>query len=388
MLPALLICLTLAAHAFAGYPALMAVLARLRARPWRPAPTASLQPPPGLSLVLCTHNAADLIASRVQNLLSCSWDGPVQLVVLCDGCTDGTADRLRALPCEQVEMIVLESETREGKAAGLNAALPHCRHPIAVLCDVRQSFAHDALTHLAAPFADPTVGAVSGQLEIASSSSGAGRGVDLYWRLETKLRFWESQFDSVIGCTGAICALRTALFAPLPNDTLLDDVVIPMRIAAAGYRVIYEPRARAFDPQPLDPDRERRRKLRTLVGNFQMLERHPEWLAPWYCRLWWQLASHKYLRLAGPWLLIALAALSLTAPPSILTRLLVAGQAGAYGLALLGCLLPRVRWRLLTVPAGFVLLQVSCMAAFFAYLKHRGNYLSLWRPASAAPSKA
>jgi cellulose synthase/poly-beta-1,6-N-acetylglucosamine synthase-like glycosyltransferase len=383
----ILVFLALTGHAVIGYPLLMAGLARLRPRPSLPHPASppADDPAPGLSIVLCVRNPAGQIRPRLENLLACQWHGPLEIIVYCDGCTDGTPGLLRQGLPDHVR--VIESPTPKGKAAGLNAAIPLCRHPLVVLCDVRQTFAPDTLLQLAAPFADPRVAAVSGLLDIAASGSGGGRGVDLYWRLETKLREWESRYDSVIGCTGAVCAIRRDLYTPLPEDTLLDDVVIPMRLAVAGHRVVFEPAARAFDPQTLNPGLETRRKLRTLVGNFQMLERHPYWLLPWQNRLWWQLISHKYLRLAVPWLLIAVAALSLLAPRSPFIFALIAAQAVLYACALAGRLFPRSRSRLLTVPAGFVLLQTTCLAAFFAYLRCRRNYRVLWQPAPPTPTR-
>jgi cellulose synthase/poly-beta-1,6-N-acetylglucosamine synthase-like glycosyltransferase len=322
----------------------------------------------------------------LHNLYSCDWSGPLEVIVFCDGCSDSTAELARST--SHANLRIVESPTPRGKAAGLNVALPLCTYPLVVLCDVRQSFAPDALQKLVAPFADPTVAAVSGLLDIAPSDTGSGRGVDLYWRLETFLRTWEGQFDSVIGCTGAICAIRRDLYTPLPEDTLLDDVVIPMRLAVAGRRVLYEPAARAFDPQSLDPEREKTRKRRTLVGNFQMMERYPAWMLPWKNRLWWQLICHKYLRLLVPWLLIAVALLTALAPKTPFILLLIIGQGGAYTCALAGWLLPRVRSRFLTVPTGFMLLQFSCLTAFFAYLKHRKNYLALWQQPSSSSSRS
>lgn len=376
---AILACLFLIFYSFAGYALLMAALAR-----WVPKPLRASSPEasnPGLSIVLCVHNAEDTIEPRLKNLFACVWSGSLEVVVFCDGCTDRTVDILKKV--DHGSLRVIENPDQRGKAAGLNAAIPLCSHDLVVLCDVRQTFAADALQKLASPFADPAVAAVSGLLDIAASEAGGGRGVDLYWKLETRLRQWEGQFDSVIGCTGAICAIRRVLYTPLPEDTLLDDVIIPMRMAVSGGRVLYEPGARAFDPQPLDPEREKSRKRRTLVGNFQMLERHPSWILPWKNRLWWQLISHKYLRLLVPWLLIAVALLTALAPRTPFIWLLIIGQAAAYGCAAAGRLFPRLRSRLLTVPAGFVLLQISCLTAFFAYLSHRKNYLALWRQRAA-----
>jgi cellulose synthase/poly-beta-1,6-N-acetylglucosamine synthase-like glycosyltransferase len=369
-------------YSFAGYPALMALLARLRPKPWQARGQSSAHE--GLSVVLCVHNAATLIRPRLQNLLECAWAGPLEIVVVCDGCTDGTTAAIRELATPQVRM--LEKDQRGGKPAGLNLAIPQCLHQVVVLADVRQSFDVEALQKLAAPFADPEVGAVSGLLKIASSETGGGQGVDLYWQLETKLRAWEGQYDSVIGCTGAICAIRRDQYTPLPEDTLLDDVVIPMRLAVNGARIIYEPSARAFDPQKLEPKREKKRKMRTLVGNFQMMERHPAWLLPWRNRLWWQLLSHKYLRLMVPWIMIALAVLSFLAADALFGRVLLAAQGACYGAAILGLAQPKLKLRFLTIPAGFFMLQLSCFTAFFLYLWHRRNLLALWQPASSSPS--
>lgn len=374
----LLLCLALIGYSFGGYPMLMGLLARCCPKPWKEA----TEPEKGLSIVLCVHNAEAIIRERLQNLLECTWEGPLEIIVVCDGCTDGTVKVIQALAATQVR--VLETQAKGGKPAGLNLALPKCSHKIVVLADARQSFAKDALQKLAAPFADTEVGAVSGLLEIAASQAGGGRGVDLYWRLETKLRAFEGRFDSVIGCTGAICAIRRDLFEPLPSDTLLDDVVIPMRIAHRGHRVIYEPAAKAYDPQQLEPEKEQKRKLRTLVGNFQMIERYPEWMLPWQNRLWWMLISHKYLRLLVPWLMIAALVLSVIGAGQPFVRVMLILQVLCYAAGVLGLKVKGIQSRFVSIPAGFLLLQASCFMAFFAYVRHRRDLLALWQPSSTS----
>jgi|APTNR8051073442_1049403.scaffolds.fasta_scaffold00860_5 cellulose synthase/poly-beta-1,6-N-acetylglucosamine synthase-like glycosyltransferase len=374
LVPVILFLLALVFYTHAGYPLLMALLSRLRPRALHYAEGGGDDQ--GLSVVICVRNAVDLIGPRLQNLLACSWMGPREIVVYCDGCTDSTAAEARKF--EEAGVRVIENAKPLGKAAALNAAIPLCRHLIVVLCDVRQTFAVDALKQLATPFGDPRVAAVSGLLEIAASDSGGGQGVDLYWRIERKLREWEARYDSVIGCTGAICAIRRDAFRPLDEDTILDDVVIPMRLAVEGGRIFYEPRAIAYDPQTLEPDKEKRRKLRTLVGNYQMMERYPEWFLPWENRLWWQLISHKYLRLAVPWILVAIAGLSLLAAGTGMGSVLILAQMVAYACAAVGLGVPQWRMRLFTIPAGFLLLQWSCAMALIAYWKHGGDLRRLW----------
>jgi len=357
----------------AGYACALWFLASRRAKkaaPEHPMPTA-------VSIVLCIHNGGGRIQERLRNLHACKWDGEREFIVFCDGCDDDSATLAAGAGIENVR--VLTHPEQRGKWAALNDAVKSARHPIIIFADLRQSFDNCALQKLAEAFKAPATGAASGLLTIAQSESGAGRGVDLYWRMETKLREWESRVDSVIGCTGAIYAIRRDLFTDLPPGTILDDVVVPMQIALQGWRVAYVPEAIAFDPQKLDPDKEAERKLRTLVGNYQMIEQYPKWLLPWRNRLWIQLISHKYARLAVPWLMLAAAALNAAAPKSPLIWLLLGGQVLCYGLAIVGCTFRNLRSRWIMVPAGFLMLQWSCALAFFAYLRCRRDPLSLWK---------
>ena len=138
-----------------------------------------------------------------------------------------------------------------GKARALNAGVAAARHEVLVFADARQTFAPDALRALVAPLADPRVGGVSGELlldcESGDGDSTIGEGVGAYWRYEKWLRRHESLVGSIVGSTGAIYALRRELWQPLPADTILDDVLAPMRAVLAGARVVFEGSARAYD---------------------------------------------------------------------------------------------------------------------------------------------
>lgn len=351
---------------------IMGVLARVRPR--RAQPTQPL--PEAISIILCVHNGAGGIEKRLRNLLDAEWHGEREIIVYCDGCTDNTATL--ALQVAPTVVRVLEDPRQRGKWAGLNEAVRSARHSILVFADLRQTFDQQALMLLAAAFQAPTVGAVSGLLRIAPSEAGGGQGMDLYWRMETKLREWEALVDSVIGSTGAIHAIRRELYTDLPPDTILDDVVVPMQIAVQGWRVAYEPRALAFDPQTLSPAKEKQRKLRTLAGNYQMMERHAAWMLPWRNRLWIQLISHKYARLLVPWLMLLALLLTFALPKTPLIWTLLASQVLCYLLAAVGCLLPGLRARWITIPSGFLILQWTCARALFTYLRCRKDPLLIW----------
>ncbi len=347
---------------YAGYPLLLWLLVRQ----WRSSGHAAPGCPAGLSLsiVLVVRNEQARIAARLENLAATATRALREIIVVCDGCTDGTGAVAAAFPGAGVR--VLKVEPGRGKPAGVNAGVAAATGDVVVLCDARQRFTADTLPRLAAWFGCPLTGAVSGALEIEPSAGGIGQGVDAYWRLEKLIRRLESDLDSSVGCTGAVYAIRRSAFKPIPEDTLLDDVVIPMNIVAEGLRVRFCPEAVAFDPQTLSGPSEHRRKVRTLAGNFQMLFRHPQWLLPWRHRLWWKLIAHKYLRLAGPLLLAALLGLSwvLRAQPCYWLALLL--QAGFYCAALLAWCLPQVGGRLPGMAAGFLFLQF-CIARGFWY---------------------
>lgn len=349
---------------FPGYPLVIRAAAWLRPRPVRKA-----DPPvwPAVTCVVVAHNEERAIVQRVRNLLASDYPADrLDVVVVSDGSTDQTAEQVRQLREARVAVIALPQ--RQGKAAGLIAGVAAARGEIVVFADARQSFAPDAVRELVRNFTDPAVGAVSGNYSIDPALGGVGEGVDAYWRLEKRIRQAESDYDSSIGCTGAIYAIRRALFQPLPPDTILDDVVIPMEIAQQGLRVVFEPAARSFDPLPVAAEREFARKRRTLAGNFQMLFRYPGWLGPWRSRLWWQLLCHKYLRLAAPVFLLLLLGTNAGLLDRPVYAALFAAQGAFYLLAAAGLLVPRLRLRLLTLPAGFVFLNAATVAGFWHYL--------------------
>ena len=357
-------------YTFLGYQLLIQILSKLC--PKKPA-IRDWTSPPSLCVVVAACNEEKRIGTRINNLLASDYPS-LRILVVSDGSTDSTAQRVIDIKNQKIQLIV--SPNRSGKPACLNLALAQVTEEIVVFADARQRFATDTISRLVAHFSDPKIGAVSGSLEIDPSVSTTGQGVDAYWRLERSLRSAESKLDSCIGCTGAVYAIRRELFQTIPEDTILDDVVIPMKIAMQGYRVIFEPAALAIDPQPLEPKLECSRKTRTLAGNFQMLIRYPEWLLPWRNRLWWQLISHKYLRLSGPpvLLLVFFANLGMAGIP--IYRFLFAAQFMFYLLAFAGMIFGSRKYALFHMPAGFVFLNAMIVRGFLHFLK--GTPTGVW----------
>ena len=284
-----------------GYPILLWGWARLRARETRAEPIE-----PSVSILVVAYNEATRVRERLENLLALDYPSDrLEIVLASDGSIDDTVER--AHPYRRAGVTVIGFNRRRGKSAVLNDLIPRCGGEIVVLADARQRFERGALRALVTRFADPEVGAVSGELILTDGPQGSavGEGVGFYWKYEKFIRRNESRVDSTVGATGAIYAIRRSAFESLPKDTILDDVLIPMRIVRRGYRVAFEPGARAYDQVAATASVEFTRKVRTLAGNFQLFVREPWLLNPFANRLWLQTISHKGCRLLSPLCLAA-----------------------------------------------------------------------------------
>jgi cellulose synthase/poly-beta-1,6-N-acetylglucosamine synthase-like glycosyltransferase len=353
-------------YPYVVYPLLLAVAGRLFRRPVRRRKGFR----PSVSFVTCAHNEAGRIEARLTELLAVleATDVPGEIVVVCDGSTDGTAALVRLLADRSVRL--LEMPARSGKAAALTAGAAAATGEILVFGDVRQTWAPDALELLLENFADEQVGAVSGDL-VVLSGPGAVEGVGLYWKLEKWMRRRESLVGSQVGVTGAISAVRRELFRPIPPGTILDDVYWPLNVAMQGKRVIHDSRAFAYDRLPQRAGDEFRRKVRTQAGNLQLITRLPAALLPWRNPTWFALLSHKLARLAVPWALLALfvAGWFLDGPFYVAALL---AQVACYGLALAGLTSGR-GGKLASVPASFVVLNAAAWAAFWVWVSGRAD---------------
>ena len=330
------------AYVYVGYPLLLTACSRLsRRHPRRPS-VADISEWPAISIVIAARNEASRLPARIRNLQEIAYPGPREIIIVSDGSTDDTADVVRGLG-GSVQLVEVPAG---GKPLALNAGVARASGDILVFADARQRFNETALMELVANFADPEVGGATGELVIDSehevTASTVGDGVGIYWKYEKWLRRHESCVWSTLGATGAIYSLRRHLWQPLPAETLLDDVLAPMRAVLAGWRIVFEERAQAFDRAALDAAAEARRKIRTLAGNYQVLAQEPRLLVPFLNPVWFHYMSHKVGRLIVPWALTAaFVASSMLAADSWFFALALVAQGLFYGLALVGAWLER-----------------------------------------------
>lgn len=357
----------LIAYTYVGYIGWLWLRARLF--PW---PVLRGPQVPQVSIVMVVSNEEQWLESKLRNLLELDYPPErYQIVVVSDGSTDRTETILRSHANDPRVQVILNQLSR-GKACGLNDAISLSAGEVLVFTDARQKIEPEAIRLLMENFADSTVGCVSGALMLGDPQCGeAAKGMGLYWRLEKKIRELESESGSVVGATGAIYAVRRELLTTVPEGTILDDVYIPMHVVRQGKRVVFDPRARAWDSPDLGADREFARKVRTLSGNYQLVQLAP-WLVTGENPFRFRFISHKLLRLAVPFALAALLLASMVLP-GLVYRSALALQAVFYGLSLLAGLHLRrgPLARMSDAALTFVVLNSAAAVAFVNFLTGR-----------------
>lgn len=350
----------LVAYAYFGYALLLWLFVLARRRPIRRAPIF-----PTVSIVIAARNEETALPGKIANLKLLEYPADrLQIVIASDGSTDQTALILER--CERVIPVILE--TSRGKASALNAAVKQASGDLLVFLDARQNVDADAISELAACFADPDVGAVSGELLIESTPGVASsNALGIYWKLEKMVRKLEAASGSVVGVTGAIYAIRRELYTEIPVSTILDDVFVPMGVVRQGHRVVFQPTAIARDRLFIQKGKEFSRKVRTLTGNYQLLR-----LAPWLLSpenpILLRFISHKLLRLLVPFLLVLMLMSSFWARTP-LYRAAFWLQVSFYLLAAVGSAMPPIRrFKPVAIASTFVMLNVAATMALYNFL--------------------
>jgi cellulose synthase/poly-beta-1,6-N-acetylglucosamine synthase-like glycosyltransferase len=335
--------LGLVAYAYILYPVALWMVCQL-ARGWRhaknPEPTGRTSRGPALrghcftiSLIVPAFNEEEHLGAKLANLDEIDYRGDrMEVIFVSDGSTDGT-DALLAGVCRP-RFRFFRLPSRQGKPRALNRAATAARGDILVFSDASTIFAPDAVRNLVRHFADPAVGVVCGSLGFTRTAESAGtEGV--YWTYETALRRMEARIGATLTASGAIYAVRRSCFRPLAPDTILEDFLVPMTARRLGYRVLYDPEARARDTAAPTVGGEFTRRARIAAGSFRALAplTRAALSSP---AVFWAFVSHKLLRWLAPVFLVALAAASVALRARPVYGFALALQAAFYLWALAG----------------------------------------------------
>jgi cellulose synthase/poly-beta-1,6-N-acetylglucosamine synthase-like glycosyltransferase len=365
------------AYTYLGYPLWIYFRSQLRPHPWLKQSRVL-----SVSVILPVHNCGAVLKQKIDQLLALDYPkDQIEFIVVSDGSNDDTERILAEHPL--VKSVVYPQ--RQGKTAALNAGMQIASGEVLVFLDIRARVPPNSLQILLANFADPTVGCASGQLVLLEDEHDQTTEAigSFYWRYEQWIRNCESKVDSPVGVTGCFYAVRANLASNLPDATVLDDMLQPLSVIRQGYRSVVDLHAVVYDVLPRDAQNEFNRKVRTLAGNFQLIQ-----LAPWVLsrenRLRFELISHKLLRLLVPALLII--AFCSSAILSVCSRIYAAAfiaQVLLYLLAAVGAVrgIPFIS-KLAGAARAFCVLNLAVIVGFYRFLFTRGPLWKIWIPTS------
>lgn len=367
-------------YTYVGYPLVLHIVSRLSPQPVR---KNSNRPFPSVSIVIAAKNEEKQIEKRLNNLLTQEYPHEkMEIIVVSDGSTDTTQTVVEQLVAAQrsghAPISCYAYFPSQGKPTALNLGVEKAQGEIVIFADSRQQFERNTVHELVANFADPLIGGVSGELIfLEEGESRIKMQMGAYWKYEKMIRKLESKSGSVVGVTGAVCAIRKFLYQPLPAETILDDVLTPLNIVSQGYRIIFDGQAVAYDFVSQDEQQEWQRKIRTLSGNWQLLSLSPSLRNSLHRRFFWRLFSHKFARLFVPFFLMTLLVSSII-NAGIFYKLTAFGQITFYLTAVSFLfVMPLRRNKMAKLCYFFCVLNAAAFLSFFVWCTGRSG--SYWK---------
>ena len=265
------ICLVLCIYTYAGYGVILYLMVCLKR--WLKSKSQTPELPvdenlPEVTLLICAFNEQEVIEEKMKNTNNLDYPSDkLHIMWVTDGSTDNTNEHLKAYPNVQIVF----SPERRGKTAALNHGISEVKTPLTVLTDANTMINREAIREIVRCFMDPNVGCVAGEKRVMARTEGdmAAEGEGLYWKYESTLKRWDSELYSAMGAAGELNAIRTNLYQPMPEEALLDDFVMSMRMVDEGYKIAYTSKAYALEYGSANLEEEGKRKRRIAAGGLQ-----------------------------------------------------------------------------------------------------------------------
>jgi cellulose synthase/poly-beta-1,6-N-acetylglucosamine synthase-like glycosyltransferase len=374
------ICLILVFYTYIGYGMLLWVLVSIKRLIYGRQKKRELPPDnelPEVTLMICAYNEQDIVDFKMENTRQIKYP-KLKVVWVTDGSNDHTNDYL----AKYHDVEVIYSPERRGKTAALNHGLSLVKSELVVMTDANTMLNPESIQEIVRCFMDPKVACVAGEKRVAARHEGqaAAEGEGLYWKYESTLKRWDGELYSAMGAAGELCAIRRSLYEPMPENALLDDFVMSLRMVDKGYKIAYTADAYAMEYGSADLTEESKRKRRIAAGGLQSI---------WWLRnmmnplrqpvVAFQFVSHRVLR----WSITPIALLLLI-PLNVLLVFLKAGniytwiwvlQLVFYLAAYLGYLLEQYgrRNKLLYVPYYFLFMNLNVFRGMTYLRTHKSS---------------
>ena len=374
--------LAVVAYTYVGYPILLYLIVRLkRGSASKDASIDTVEEWPTLALMVAAYNEAPILEEKIQNTLALKYPREKLRIIFI---TDGSSDTSPAVVRKYPEVELYHEDARRGKNHAINRVVPFVKEEVLVFCDANTHLNADALIMMARHYQQANVGGIAGEKRVRSESGDvASSGESAYWKYESKLKELDSALYTVVGAAGELFSVRRELYEAVPTDIIIEDFYLSMRVVEKGYRVIYEPKAYAYESGSASIGEERKRKVRIAAGGIQAILRLKEignifkfgWAT--FCYI-----SHRAMRwTAAPLgLLICFVAniFLVVNHNSILYQLTMVAQIAFYAIAIAGGFLQSAKgvFRLLLIPYYFAFMNYCVYHGFVRFL--RGKQSAVW----------
>jgi cellulose synthase/poly-beta-1,6-N-acetylglucosamine synthase-like glycosyltransferase len=329
-------------YTYLGYPILIAFLARLYPQRVNDLSSSKL---PTVCLIIAAHNEEKVIREKIGNSLSIDYpEALFSIVTVSDGSTDRTNEIVNEF-APHLKIKFINYQPRRGKANALNMGVANSESEIIVFSDANIRYEPDSVKYLVRDFFDPSAGCVCGKVLLEKpkeSKEPIGEGA--YMKYERFIHQNESRFNTMIGTDGAMYAIRRELFKPLPEDAIVDDFIIAMRVLEKGYRIVYEPKAIGYEEAASSVNQEFKRKVRMIAGGFQAVGILGSVLNPFLDPIvFFQFVSHKLLRWLAPIFMLVVFVTNLFLLTNRLYQLILFTQLVFYSIAIIAALQENLR---------------------------------------------
>lgn len=326
---------------------------------------------PKVSVIIAAYNEEDCIRETIESILKSDYPGDLfEIWVSSDGSTDGTDEVVKSLASSKVHFHRVIR--RAGKVNAILEVVSKADGEILILIDASSRFLETTIRRLVKYFSDASIGSVTGRKKIIESSSDVSTADGLYWRYEARLRKLESQTgSSLIGCEGALTAVRKSLFKMDFPKTIAEDNALGYLIYEQGYRNIYEPEAIILEEASKNMKQEFLRKIRVISREIQGLYYFRHLFNPVKHPMFaFQNISHRICRWMVPFFLVFVFFGSIYSD-YVFFEVLLLLQIVFYGAALSGLFLPKKQrgFFLVSIPFYFTTVNLAALFAWFFVFK-------------------
>jgi poly-beta-1,6 N-acetyl-D-glucosamine synthase len=226
-----------------------------------------------VSVIVPAYNESKNIEATVRSILA--NDHPLEVIVVDDGSSDGTAELVESLNLPRVRVI---RQLNAGKPAALNTGTANARYEVVVMMDGDTVFEPDTVRHLAQPFANPRVGAVAGNVKVANTDTLIGRLQHVEYvvgfGIDRRVQDTTSSITTIPGAAGAFRKEALREVGGLSDDTLAEDTDLTIALGRAGWKVVFEDRALAWTEAPATAGQLWRQRYRWSYGTMQAIWKH------------------------------------------------------------------------------------------------------------------